>query len=102
MKMTVRSSAGSIQERRAGRAAPGILARGPQDLRARRRLHDREAEAEPDAPVGRFREHAGLGELRQLLAAGQVVHRDQLHRLPAEQGTPSSLLRLRSIAVKRK
>src|SRR5262252_4025002 len=83
MKITVRSSTGSIQK--AVRAAPRELARGAQDLGPRRRLHHGEAEPEAHAPVGRLREHAGLGEVGQVLTAREMIHGHELHRLAPEE-----------------
>src|SRR5262249_498469 len=85
MKITVRSSTGSIQK--AVLAAPPH-ANSPGEPRICARAGDcitEEAEPEAYAPVGRLREHAGLGEVGQVLTAREMIHGHELHRLAPEE-----------------
>jgi len=69
----------------AGSTTPGVFARRAQDLRAGGIEHDREPQAKPHPGIGRFRKHAGLSELGQLLPPWEMIRGHQLHGLAPQQ-----------------
>src|SRR5690349_18173081 len=78
-------------KRRAGSPTPGVFPRRAQDWRAGWIEHDRKPQAKPHPGIGRFRKHARLGELGQLLPAWEMIHGHQLHRLAPQQADPIQL-----------